>query len=282
MTIFSQNGIGATAGPTLATCSPLIHGGNVWFVDSTTGTDAVAPAGKDRNFPLATLQQAVTNSADGDIIVMLSTHAETISTAIALSKTLDIVGEGVTAAGLPSVVLTLGGTTANMFGGAGLRASIQNVRFAAPAAASTGNYIDLSNLAANSRFDVADCYFSMSGNNGDYGIDTPAAALSVNITGSTFISTATALASRPLPAIRDRTTGSVVIHDSVFDGGTYGFATSGGEPYAIDANTSSATWRVTETDFIRGADVLIGTAVDGYIAVTEASGSMRVVRSYGA
>ena len=48
-------------------------------MDSATGSDAASPAGKDRIKPLATLAQACTNAATGDIIVCLAGHAETLT-----------------------------------------------------------------------------------------------------------------------------------------------------------------------------------------------------------
>lgn len=289
MTTTSQNGIGATTGPTLATCKPLIHGGQVWFVNSTTGTDAVAPSGLDRTLPLATLQQAVTNSADGDIIVMLGTHAETISTAIAISKCLDIVGEGVSS-GVPTATLTLGGTTSNMFSVTAFRSSIQGVKFAVPAASSTGSYIVFTPAASYAQFSLTDCYMPMNGLNAGYGlkiVDTSFVGL-VDISGTTFISTATALALRPWPAVHGGVAAGskLTIKNSTFDGGTVGFLTSGlsaaltGSWALYSGAAAASTWRITGTSFLRGADVGVYKNVIGYIGTTTASGSMRVVELY--
>ena len=280
MSKISSAGIGATTGPDLVTAAPLYHGGDIWFVSSALGS--ASNSGNDRLLPLATLQAAVDAASDGDIIVLLSTHAETISTVITLSKCLDIVGEGVSA-GIPTAVLTLGGTTSNMFTITSLRVSLRGIRFMPPAATSTGNYISAS-TTAKSLLSVTDCHMSMNGHNTAYGIDCTSGATIIDIARCTFLSTATANAARPRPAVFtcSNSDGLLVMDDCTFDAGTVGFLSTGiVGTYGLHAIHGS-TVRIMGLNLLRGADVSIFESTTGYISLGTVTGSSRVVEHFAA
>ncbi len=71
--------------PTMGMSGIPATSGSVWFVDSVHGT-AAGPGDADN--PYATITQAQTQAVAGDVVVMLSGHAETVSSAggITLSK----------------------------------------------------------------------------------------------------------------------------------------------------------------------------------------------------
>lgn len=280
--IVHQNGIASTTGPLLATCKPLCVYGNIWFVDSASGVDAVSPAGKERVRPLATLQQAVTNSADGDIIVLLSTHDETVSTTISTNKDLTIVGDGLDSDGYASPTLRIGSSTADMLAPGSARFAVIGVRFMPCSSASTASYIVPN---ACKQIHIEDCYFEMNGNNDDYGIKTDTSVrLVLTIKNTTFKSTATSHTDRPYPAVYSGDSsglpGSVTrITGSTFDGGTVGFANAAGTQIAYQALGGLTVHRITGTDFLNGADLGFLTSPVGYVSVTTASGSMRIYES---
>lgn len=73
--------------------------GNVWYVDSVNGTDAVSPQGKTPDFAFATLAYAISQAVanNGDWIICRQGHAETITSAAQINVNkagLTIIGEG--------------------------------------------------------------------------------------------------------------------------------------------------------------------------------------------
>ena len=110
MSNFLQNGCGESTGDELCTSRPLLlpTSNSVWYVNSATGTDAVSPAGKNREKPLATLAQAITNAQANDIIVLMDGHAESTTSFMTLSTAgVKIVGAG-SSGGIPTVTFTFG------------------------------------------------------------------------------------------------------------------------------------------------------------------------------
>ncbi len=73
--------------------------GNIWWVDSVNGTDAVPPQGKTPNFAFATLAYAITQASanNGDWIICREGHSETLTGAAQINVNkagLTIIGEG--------------------------------------------------------------------------------------------------------------------------------------------------------------------------------------------
>lgn len=259
------NGLGEKQGDVFLTSTPLYTSGDVWFVNSATGTDAAAPAGKDRQAPLATLRQASTNSADGDVILLESGHTEIISARID-AKAVVIVGAGV-AAGMPTVTLTPNAVDQ----GVGFRGSLnlpvggelRNVRFLAPTVsppAAAFGYVTLANV---SRANVIGCWFDVgplanaSGFAGLLLVAGPA-----RIEGCTFVSTATSAAATPYAGMTMSNSASdVEIYGCTFDDGTFGFQTA-----ALRLFNTTTRIRMVGCSFLRGADVITTNTVTGILA----------------
>lgn len=269
----SPNGIGGSTGDALTLAKPLQMTGKVWYVYSVTGVDAASPAGLERGAPLATIAQAHTNSADGDMIVCLDGHVETVSSVITVSKRVCILGEGA-ASGLPTVNLTLGGAANNIFTLTGVRVQIRNILFSPRSAAATGSYIS----TATANHYIKGCYFKHNGNSDGPGILLASGANLVHLENCTFISTETVLANKPDSAIRNSAalTG-LRMFSCVFDSGTVPFATSAGNPWAFDGNAGAITdFHFEGISLLRGSDIRLDPASVGYVNVQTSTGSARV------
>lgn len=267
------NGIGGSLGDALVTAKPLLMTGKIWYVYNTTGVDGASPLGLERSAPLATLAQAHTNAADGDLIVCLSGHAETLSSVLTVSKRVCIVGEG-TASGIPTVTLTLGGAANNIFTLTGVRVQLRNLKFKPRTAAATGSYIS----TATANHYIKGCYFEMDENSDGPGVLLASGANLLHFENCTWISTETTLAQKPDSAFRNSAalTG-LRMFGCVFDGGTVGFATSAGNPWAFDGNAGAITdFHFENLSLLRGADMRIDPSSVGYVNVQTSSGSVRV------
>ena len=210
------NGLGATA--SLFGDRLNFHTtGDVWFVDSVTGTDAASPAGLNEKAPLATLEQAVTNAASGDLVVLASTHDEEISSKISVSgKYLEILGSG-QSGGIPSPTLTCNVQNDYAIDFAGSVCLISNVKFVTSTGGSQPKCLRIS-----ARSNANDCYFeaaegaaTLLGVAGTGGI----------IDGCTFICTATATAGANAMVLDG--TIDLDIRECIFDAGAIGWLRGG-------------------------------------------------------
>lgn len=263
-------GIGADTGPAIAIEQPVYLSGNVWYVDSVTGTDAASPVGKDRKRPLATLGQAITNSLDGDVIVMLKTHAETFTAVVTLStKRLKFIGEGKNS-GNPMVKLTLNHATAKLFD-CTVRQEFYNVWFNEPQVPATGNIIS---LATENGSIISECYFECGANNDGTCVDVVADG--TRIDNTTFISTA--VLSTAVPREGLAVAGDYTRMDGVtFDGGSFGFANATSEPYAYeDGAAGNLLFTYLGISLLRGADMSITATATGFLATPTCTGGARV------
>ncbi len=265
------NGIGETTGDTLATAEPLITSGNIWFVYSTTGVNDVSPRGLSRTEPLATLAQAITNSSNGDIIVLLDGHTETIATGgLTISKNLIIVGSG-SSSGLPTVKLTPFGEDAVMFTISGAAVQLRNIWFEERTVDSTTN-ATISVTGAN--FQMIGCYCQL----GQYDYATlslGSGADRARLVNTTFISTATSLTAQP-------DTGLVVaaaisdldIDGCVFSNGTHGFSSA----YALTASAAAITrLRAQSLSMLLSANATFHTSTIGHVNVQTSTGNGHVL-----
>lgn len=219
MSIIYQNGLGDTQGDALATCRPLYSSGNVWYVNSAGGVDATTPAGQNREKPLATLAQAVTNAASGDIIELMSGHAETITSGVSVSKQLTIVGGG-SLNGQPTVRLTPN-TTGNLLICGATNCQLRNIWFPSNLQASTVARVAV--VAQN--FRMHGCYFECGANDQAAGLSLDNTTAAARISNTTFISTATSATAQPESGLKT----TVAITDLeldgvVFSGGAFGFS----------------------------------------------------------
>lgn len=260
-----NNGLGELLGDSLATSKPVITPGFVWFVNSAGGVDAASPAGRDRQKPLATFSQALTNSAAGDTILLEDGHTETIGVVITVNKQLFIAGGG-SSAGIPTVNFTATGNN-QIFSLSAAGTQMRNVRLKATPAANANSHIDLA--AAGIR--VKGLYVEMGANDTGFGMRITANNLRINNT--TFISTATAVASRPGTGLNSN--GAIAdldLEGSVFDEGTVGFATA-----ACDLSNAAIT-RLTGDNIalLRGAELLMNAASTGFLNPTTTTGGGRI------
>lgn len=260
------NGIGETLGDSLVTTRPLISTGSVYYVSSVTGSASFSGLSKAQ--PLNTLANAQTAASNGDIIVLLDGHTETLSGALAITKNLTIVGSG-SNAGIPTVVFRVSADV-SLFTIAVQGVQLRNIRFQSSTAAATATQrIDLS----GNQCQIIGCYFDCSGN------DTGSALLLASgITGlvcksTTFVATNTAANAPPGPGMDFVGTSTDVRLDGVvFDGGAYNF--SGGLAYR---ESGAATRRYAENmSFLRGADyALHASSAQSYWMPTTTTGDVR-------
>lgn len=108
---------------------PLTKDSQVFYVNSVNGSDSYG--GKSRFSPLATIAKAISlcTAAKGDIIIVEAEHVETITTAIAMSKShVQLIGEK--AGNLCPVITPNGVINAITITAAGCL--VQGLKFAAP------------------------------------------------------------------------------------------------------------------------------------------------------
>lgn len=287
MTIFLPSGVGGTAAA-VSLASPLYvlnESNPPLYVDSVTGVDAVYPAGTSRTRPLATLAQAVTNSNTGGIIVLLSTHNETLSSAVTVAiNGLTIVGEGASSAGVPSASITVAEavTTRGLYINAA-NVMVQNIRFKAPTAALTKFTVQMADAGA----EFENCYFEMDENSDAALINfAPLNSFGLWFRGCTFVSTeATATIAKTPREILNvaAVAGSMTVRmdDCVFDGGVTGFKDASDKPFATDFEASTATVRFQgrNISLLRGANLVvvdIATAW-GYVNAATSTGASQVI-----
>jgi hypothetical protein len=266
---FYPNGIGGSApGDSLDLARPLQTTGNVWYVSSLIGIDAASPAGQNREKPLATLAQAVTNAASDDIVVFLTGHTETLVAAQAVVKRLTFIGEG-TSLGKPSVSFRTNAAVSALFTLSGTNIELRNIYFPEALQADSIAKIQWSGTAGR----VVGCYFEL-GAKDTAGALQLAASDQMRIESSTFISTATLTSAQPGYAIRSTgTLADLEISNTVISAGTVGFSNFS----AVDLTLGAATrCRFTGLSLLLGADIAMGAAATGYVNVQLSTGGSRV------
>lgn len=261
------NGVGGTAGADLATADRLYASGVVWYVLSTTGTDAASPAGQDRIKPLATLSQAHTNAAAGDIICLLSGHTETLTSAQTFNKAdLKVIGEG-SGSNRPRFTRN---ADINMFDVTAAGVVFVNIYF--PQSTLTSTKSRLRFAGANDQFH--DCYFECGALDTGPAAETITGAGSVVVTGTSFVSTATLLSAQPHSALKvTNAITDLELMTVVFDGGSTGWSNQ----YAFNVAGAITRLRALEIDLLHDSDVSFVTGTTGYLTVRNKSGSARVV-----
>ncbi len=267
MTNIYPNGIGGSLGAALATVEPLWTSGAVWYVYNATGVDAASPAGRNREKPLATVAQAVTNASDGDIVVFLSGHTQTLSSVQAVAKKLTFIGEG-SSAGSPTVIFT-SSADAGIFSTSTSFVEFHNIKFAASTATNTNARLILGSTDAV----VDGCRFEC-GANDARAISLAASSDRTRIRNTTVISTATSLSAQPgtgiitLGALAD-----LELDGLVLSSGTVGFSNY----FALDASAGAVTrLRGISLSLLLGADVKLHTSSTGRLNVSTATGGSRV------
>lgn len=272
MTIINlPNGAGETTGDSLVTNSPLEYSGIIWYVSSLLGTDAVSPKGQNRNAPLATLGQANTNAASGDMIVLMAGHAETLTSTITVSKNLIIVGAGTTGS-KPSVKLTNNQASGALLHFTGAYYELRNVWFPTNTVA---NDIAMVRSVVTESGLVKGCYFEFDANDDAPGISFGGGG-SHSFRGTTFIVTGTNRADQPFCAVQNAeavTTPLADFEGTIFDGGVAGFSNF----FALDLSINAVTRITAEgVSALNGADLKIPEATNGYLNVGTSTGAARV------
>lgn len=261
-------GFGGSTGAELATVSPVYTSGAVWFVSSTGGTDAAAPAGKSREAPLASLGQAQTNASAGDVIVVLASHAEVLGVKLTLSKAgLAIIGEGL---GINRPTFSRSADV-NLFDltGAGIR--LENIRFITDAAA--GYTSDRVLVSANSCIVRGDYFASGVNDSASPALAVASGVTNLTIDGATyFVSSGTSRTATGYRGLSLKGTATdLEVHDVIFDGGTYGWLSN-----AWNATGAVTRLRAKDVDLISGSDVVLASSTTGYFHIRAESGAARL------
>lgn len=257
------NGAGGLTGDEIAVNKPLYIGGtgHIWYVSSLLGTDAASPRGREREKPLATLGQAVTNAAAGDVIILLENHAETITVAIAPggAKPLTIVSEG---QGSSRGRLTCGAAIA-MITLSAPGSSLNDIYFPASVAAAPTVRVDVTGAGV-----VCDnCYFECGAFDTNRTYRITAAAGSDQLTNATFVATA----SQPAIAIELNGAAGLFLEEVTVDGGSFGFS-----DFAIKNTTAAATGiYANQMHQLNNADVQLINGWTGVWNPGNTSGSAR-------
>lgn len=270
---FYPNGIGGSApGDSLDLAKPLQTTGNVWYVYSVSGVDAASPAGQNREKPLATLAQAVTNALDDDIIVFLPGHTQTLAAAQTVAKRLTLIGEG-TSSGKPAVSFVAGVATALIVATTS-NVELRNIYFPASLVANVANKL----IWSGARGRIVNCYFEEGANDTNSALSMAAGTDQMRIEGCTFISTATSSAAQPTMAISNSAGSSIAdleIVDTVISAGTVGFSNYA----AVDLTKGGGVatrCKFTGLSLLLGADVAMGASATGYVNVQLSTGGSRV------
>lgn len=257
------NGLGGSLGSRLATCKPLLVSGSVFYVDTTAGDDA--QPGTNREAPLLTLAQAVTNSAAGDLIVLINASEVAITGAQSISGRV-LVGEG-QSGGVPDCSITFDGAGTLTMGAAG--GELRNVRVSGRTAAGGGLCRVL--VSASTQL-IEDCYFECAENDDGAAVEVSTTLSGLTLRGCTFVSTATT-DTRPVRALS--TLGAhtdLTIEDTLFDAGVYGWSAT----WALDLGGGAITrLKGLGITLLRGADFGIHPSSTGYFNVQLATGGSR-------
>jgi hypothetical protein len=204
----------------------VFFSGAIQWLSSTTGNDA--NAGTLPELPVATLAQAVTNSAANGIIVIGSGHTQTLSGSQSLAlANLSIFGCG-TGSSRPR--FTCSGAI-DLLAVSAAGTWIEGLYFPASTAAAT----DRIGLAA-ANCTVKDCYFECGASDTNRALRIHTGANSARAEGCSFVATALrpAIGLEVSAAVTDPT-----IVDCFFDGGSYGWT-----DYALKVSAAATRIRI--------------------------------------
>lgn len=267
MTVLHPNGLGESLGDALVVeGSVLFTAGEVWYVNSATGSDS--NYGKERLQPYATLAQAVTDSAAGDIIVLQSGHAETLTSVQTVSKRLTIVGAG-QSSGKPTVKLTNNQAAGSLLAFTAAGCELRNVWIEEESQANSSTTITFTESAR-----IIGCYLEANGNTNGGPIDFGGSGKIYSVINSTFVSTATAATDAPTSMFQGTTT-ILRFSGCTFDGGTVGWA-NGFVYDENDGNAATAQIIFDQSSFLRGADLRLSDASSGWVQSSTEGGHPRI------
>lgn len=268
---FYPNGAGGSVGDRLDTCKPLQCSGNIWYVNKLIGTNGGAPAGQNRENPLATIAQAIVNAADDDIIICLQGHTETLTAVQAVNKRVTIIGEGTTG-GKPGVSFLMNSGAATIFSAATQGIEFRNLYF--PENVQVNASAKIAVTVDNVR--IVGCYFEQGANDNNGTGVSLATCNQFRVESTTFISTGvirTALPGSAIKAAVAAALANIEMVDVVVSAGTVGFSNYA----AIDLTpaTSLARLKVLGLSLLLGADMSVGSGWTGYVNCQLATGGSR-------
>lgn len=268
---FYPNGIGGSApGDSLDLARPLQTTGNVWYVSSLTGTDAASPAGQNREKPLATVAQAVTNAVDGDIVVFLPGHTQTLAATQNIAKSLTLVGEGATA-GKPAVSFILNAPAVHLFHASVAGVEFRNIYFPPSTQATSGARVLLDAGATDAL--IRGCYFECGAT--DQFNTVILGASRTRIESTTFISTAVSTSAQPNCAVSAglAVLAGLTMVDVVVSAGTVGFS----HYAAVDLTPATLTMlNIEGMSLLLGADMALPASGTGRVNIQLSTGGSRV------
>lgn len=212
-------------------------------IDGDNGNDGTFP-----NLPVATLAQAVTNSAANGVIVIGEGSSESLGSSQALNLAgLSIFGCG-SGSSRPRYTCT---GAVNMFAVTGAGTWIEGIYFPASTAVATDR---IGIAAANCM--VKDCYFECGANDTNPSLIFAASGTQAKAEGCSFVVTA----SRPAvgigitAAVADST-----VVDCVFDGGSYGWTN-----YALLVSAAATRIKVLGGTYINHSDIGVSVTATSY------------------
>lgn len=261
------NGAGFDTGDIVATASPILIGGNLWYVDASTGTDS-AGYGLSQESPAATLGYMIGIATAGDTIVLMDGHEETVTSPIALNKSLIIVGAGLSS-GRPTAKLKLnsGTNTHSLIDITANQVWMRNIWFESPDQSSVSNQIE---ATSQTGLHFVDCYVEC----GVYVTNAYfvlTSCVDVDFSGTTFVATGTDIATRPNYGVSVATSlAGLNLSGTVFDGGSYGFY-----GFAFTASAAITMIFAPNVSFLRGADLNLISTSTGFLHLGTSTGGVR-------
>lgn len=263
------NGIGETVSDQLAIGKPLYQSGQTWYVNSVGGVNGASPAGLNRSAPLATLDQALTNASDGDIIILESGHSETLTSALSITESLTIIGCGLVN-GKPGASLRANAAATYVLDVLAAGVELRNIYFPGNAQNNSLEQIHV----ASTQFRLSGCYFDLSSKDQASAVNVIASSHSLRVTNTQFVSGGTSVALRPYGCLKvSGAVNDVDLDGVVFDGGLYGFSSE----YALNAAAAITRLRGQNLSLLRGADVQLTAGTVGWLQPTTTTGDARIV-----
>jgi hypothetical protein len=254
-------GAGASAGHWLATASPLTVSGNIWYVDSRLGVDAASPAGQNAAAPLLSLEQAIDNAADDDIVVLSGSSPQVADgLPIVIDKRLAIVGSG-TSNGQPFVNFQRQSADQPLFTITGVGVLLGNIRFLPDAVQCSAPLINVQETLTR----IENCYFSADNLSRAECVHLEGVGEGSFGAGWATIRDTTFLATTSQPYCAVRASGAIsfiTLEGVVFDGGEPGWSNF----YALNLSAGAVgDLLIKQCSLLRGADVKIHADSTGIV-----------------
>lgn len=246
-------------GPSVLALAPAYFSGAIQWLDTIGGNNA--NAGTEPELPVATLAQAVTNSAANGLIIVGEGSTENLSG----SQVINLAGLAVIGCG-PGVLrprYTCTGAV-EMLSATAAGVRFRNLYFPASTGAATSR---ISFTSTNG--EVRECYFECGANDTNRAVRVHTGANSTNVFDTTFLSTA----SRPRSGLEvTAAVSDLRLERVIFDGGSYGWS----QPALL--GTSAVTRLVTEdVSLLRRSDAQTATGSAYQLFGLTNDGTNRVV-----